>query len=182
MSSYIKKSQRNIIDLIIENTCLKDIKLSKFDFNNITDNMLSSVDDYEIIHTNINNLLNSNNIQQCDLYDLMNNYNGCNKKIKKLKQFLINRNLLKLKNIYKSNEWNKIIKKYFLIYNKIVNCNISNFEEIILQLLLNYSIMLYDIYNYKIMVDENHTLININLNDLNDQKYILLKLKGTNIV
>ena len=182
MSSYIKKSHRNIIDLIIENTCLKDIKLSNFNFDNITDNMLVNVNEYEVIHDNINNLLDDNNIQHCDLYDLINNYNGSNRKIKKLKQFIINRNLLKLKNIYKSNEWNKIIKKYFLIYNKIINCNIINFEEIILQLLLNYSIVLYDIYNYKIIIDKNNILIDINLNDLNDQKYILLKLKNSNIV
>lgn len=174
-------NQKKIIELINKSGLISSIELDSnnddIDINILDQLNIKFLKQFNEVHNNINKILTENNIEPHEIFTLINNYEGNNEDFNKLKNFIISRNILIIKKIYGSEQWNKNINKITEIFKMYYSTeNIKNiFDSIIMDFLLK-DISMFDIAQCKISLDSKNNLKNINIISLNDQKYIINRL------
>jgi len=158
---------------ILDNLQLPDvISAESIDINDLKN--------YNDIHNNINNILVEYKIEPHEILNLINNYEGNHTIFNKFKNFIISRNICILKKIYKSEKWNSNVKKIIDVFSSIYKCpkkiNINDlFNQIIMDILIK-DVKMFDITQCKIELDSKNNIKLININSLDDQKYIIAEL------
>jgi hypothetical protein len=177
-NTRLNANQKKIIDILSKSKILDNVKIDIFlKFDDITLDEIKKINRYNRIHNNIKILLEYYNIEPHNIFDIINTYDGKNKIFQKLKNFILNRNILILKKIYKSEQWEKNIIKLIDNFNKIYDdANLNEYlDNIILKIILN-DINIFDICKYRLILDQKNKLKNINLFNLEDQKTIITEL------
>ncbi len=176
-SLRLKYNQKKLLELIISSKILENINIENhLSFNDITTNEIKELKQYNIIHDNLTILLEENKIEPNEIYDILNTYDGKNEMFNTLKLFILNRNLIIFKKIYLSENWKKVITKLSEIFNRIFVENTLDYIDDIIIDIVTKDLLLYDIIQYRLILDCKNNLKNINISCLEDQKYIITKL------
>jgi hypothetical protein len=165
--------QKIILSIINDTELLSSLELPdeiSFDTINVEKNKV-----YNNIHKQIDTIFEKNGIEPHEIYNLIKTYDGNNENFYLLKKFIICRNLCILKKAYNTEQWkkniNKITSNFKQHYDKI-DSDILN--EIVFDILIN-NIILFDITQYKLILDSKNNIKSITI-DLEDQKYIISRL------
>jgi len=176
-SIRLKSNQKKLLEIIISSKILEKMKIDKcLSINDITEKEIKELKQYNLIHEELTKLLEENKIEPNEIYDILNTYDGTNEMFKMLKIFILNRNLIIFKKIHESDNWRKVMVKLSEIFNRLFNQNTINYINDIMIDIISKDLLLYDITQYRLVLDGKSNLKSINITSLEDQKYIMTKL------
>jgi hypothetical protein len=171
----------------IQKQLLNDINKSKIlDPIDIPDELQISLIDvkklkeYNDIHKKIVIILTNNNIEPHEIFNMIETYDGKHPIYNKLKNFLILRNICILKKIKGTEKWKANVNKIMDILKTKYKCPkkinmIDILENSVMDLLIK-DVKMFDILQCRIELDGSNNLKSLNMNNLEDQKYIVSKL------
>lgn len=158
---------------ILENIDIPDdIQISLIDVKNLKK--------YNDIHNQINNILIENKIEPHEILNMIETYDGKHPIYNKFKNMIISRNICILKKIKGTEKWISNIKKimdvFKLKYKAPKKIDMMDIIENSIMDILIQDIKMFDILQCRIVLDSNNNIKLININTLEDQKYIINKL------
>lgn len=184
---YIIYMDRKTRLTAIQKQLLNDINKSKIlDPIDIPDELQISLIDvkklkeYNDIHKKIVIILTNNNIEPHEIFNMIETYDGKHPIYNKLKNFLILRNICILKKIKGTEKWKANVNKIMDILKTKYKCPkkinmIDILENSVMDLLIK-DVKMFDILQCRIELDGSNNLKSLNMNNLEDQKYIVSKL------
>jgi hypothetical protein len=170
--------QKTLLDTIVKLKLLENVDIPlELNINLIDTKDLKKYND---IHSNINEILTDNKIEPHEIFNMIETYKGNHPIYNKFKNLIIIRNTCILKKIKENDKWNTHIQKIMdILKKKYKHSNdktmFNIIENIIMDILIK-DIKMFDILQCKITLDSNNNIKNINISNLDDQKYIISKL------
>jgi len=141
---------------------------------------IKKLKEYNDIHKKIVIILTNNNIEPHEIFNMIETYDGKHPIYNKLKNFLILINICILKKIKGTEKWKANVNKIMDILKTKYKCPkkinmIDILENSVMDLLIK-DVKMFDILQCRIELDGSNNLKSLNMNNLEDQKYIVSKL------